>query len=42
MARANHPDKNPLPQAKAAFLAGQAAYERLLTGAAGGQGPQVG
>eukprot|EP00983_Pelagomonas_calceolata_P095025 1157956-Pelagomonas_calceolata.AAC.7 len=40
MARANHPDKNPLPQARAAFLAGQAAYERLLSGAAGGQGPQ--
>jgi len=41
MARANHPDKNPHPQARSAFIAGQAAYERLVSGAAGSQGPQV-
>jgi hypothetical protein len=41
MARANHPDKNPRPEARATFLAGQAAYERLVSGSSGDQGPQV-
>ena len=39
MARKYHPDKNP--EGRSVFLQVQRAYERLLAGAAGGQGPQV-
>lgn len=38
LARKYHPDKNPAGRDK--FMAVQRAYERLLAGAAAGQGPQ--
>ncbi|KAG1680438.1 hypothetical protein FOA52_015531 [Chlamydomonas sp. UWO 241] len=40
-ARKYHPDKNPDPGAREAFLRVQLAYERLQAGTRGGQGPQA-